>query len=236
MAVTCLSVVENGIALSAVNRPEVLATAATELVRVVDRAQQATFALLARLNPSLIGSFADVAFDGTGWARPASADAIFRIEGKGASTTPTITGEIKVVPWDDLSAATPAVYRTGQVYMGAGKSGDPTAGALRFYFAKIPSQLTTTASTIDALIPDRYAPIFEYEVATYLARKDGGRPNEANVTEQSLMAAERDRWLALLADWAAHETMNETRRFDEVKRFTTEQREPIARGFTPAAG
>lgn len=236
MSVTCLSVVENGMALSAMNRPELLATSATELVRVVDRAQQATFALLARLNPALIGSFADVAHDGTGWVRPTSADAVFRIEGRGASTTPAITGEVKVVPWDDLAAATPAVYRTGQVYLSAGKSGDPTAGSLRFYYAKIPAALTTTAATLDPLIPDRYAPIFEYEVATYLARKDGGRPNDANVTEQSQMAAERDRWLALLADWAAHETMNETRRFDEVKRFTTEQREPIARGFTPAAG
>lgn len=236
MSVTALTVIENGVALSSMNRPELLATNAAELVRVVDRAQVAVFALLSRLNPSLVGTFADVALTGTGWTRPSDADAVYRIEGRGAQTTPTLTGKIDVVPWDDLAAATPAVYRNGQVYYSAGKSGDPTGGQLRFYYSKRPAQITSTASVLDTLIPDTYAPIYEFEVGTYLARKDGGRPNDANVTEQSQMAAERDRWLALLADWAAHETMNEVRRFDEVKRFTKEQRQEVTASLTPAVG
>lgn len=234
--VTALSVIENGVALSAMNRPELLATNGNELVRVVDRAQVAVFAVLARLNPALIASQADVSNTGSGWARPADADAVFRIEGRGSGTTPNFTGAVSVVPWNDLAVATPAVYRLGQVYYSAGKAADPTAGVLRFYYAKRPASVSSTGATLDTLIPDTYAPIYEFEVATYLARKDGGRPNDAGVTEQSLMAAERDRWLALLADWAAHETMNEVRRFDEIPRFATEQRQPLTQGLTPAAG
>lgn len=231
---TVLSVIESGLAMSAMNRAELLATSGVELVRVVERAQDAVFAFMARLNPSLIGATADVSFDGMGWPRPTDADLVYRIEGRGALTTPNTTGEVKVVAWDDLGAATPAVYRNAQSYFSAGKTADPTAGILRFHYAGRPAALSATTDSLDTRLPNAYRAIFEYEVATYLARKDGGRPNDAGVMEQATMAAERDRWLSLLADWCAHETSNETRRFDEVKRIVTEERKPV--GLTPAVG
>jgi hypothetical protein len=237
MADTALTIIERGLALSAMNRPETLATNGSELLRVVNRALVAVFAFCARVNPGLLAAQVDVLHNGTSWTRPDVADMVFRIEGRGAATTPTIAvgTEVKVVPQDDLTVATPAVYRFGQQYYSAGKSGDPTAGTLRFFCAGRPAELTATSDTIDARFPSVYYPILEYEVGTYCAMKDGGRPQDTGASEQQMMAAERDRWLSLFNDWCEHETAHEVRRFDEVKRFNTEAREKVKQALTPAA-
>lgn len=237
MADTGLQVIERGLALSALNRPETLATNESELLAVLNKALVALFAFAARVNPGLFGQTVDVSYNGSGWTRPANADLIARIEGRASLTTPAIaTGtEVKVVPQDDLSVASPAVYRFGQQYYSAGKSGDPTAGSLRFFCATRPAVLASTSDTIDDRLPAAYYPVLEYEVATYLAAKDGGRPQDTGPSEQSLMASERDRWLSMFNDWCEHETANETRRFDEIKRFTTEAREKVQQALTPAA-
>ncbi len=238
MADTALQIIERGLALSALNRAETLATNESELLAVVNKALVAIFAFAARVNPGLFGQTVDVAYNGSGWTRPANADLIFRIEGRGTLTAPTsltVGTEIRVVPQDDLAVASPAVYRFGQQFYSAGKSGDPTGGSLRFFCTTRPVALATTADTIDDRLPSAYYPVLEYEVATYLAAKDGGRPQDAGPSEQALMANERDRWLSMFNDWCEHETANETRRFDEIKRFTTEAREKVQRALTPAA-
>lgn len=237
MASTALQIIENGMALSALNRPETLATDENELLRVVNRALVALFAFCARVNPGLLGTVVSVAHNGTSWTRPATADMVFRIEGLGASTTPTIAAgtEVKVVPQDDLSVATPGVYRFAQAYYSAGKTGDPTSGQLKFFCAGRPTALAATSDSIDSRLPDVYHPILEYEVGAYLARKDGGRPGDGQApSELSLFTSERDRWLGLFADWCEHETANEVRRFDEVKRIATEERKTLKQAFTPA--
>jgi hypothetical protein len=185
--------------------------------------QQALFQFAARVNPLMFVRQVDVVFTAGYWQRPSDAESLFLIEATGA-TTPALTGEVLVVPYDDRNAfvGTPAVYRLGQRLYPAGNAGDPTGGELRLFYSRRPAALTALASSTDNEFPDTFLPILEYEVAAFNARADGGREGELDV-----MLTERNRHITLFEQWLEHETQNETRRFAEVRRFATERRAPL---------
>lgn len=224
MPATAQQIIDAGFGMSRFSRPELAAVQAPALVKVVDRVQQILFQFAARVNPLAFSALVDVEHNGSGWVRPSNAEAVLRLEGRGAATTPEMTGEITVVPYDDRSAfvGQPSVFRLGTLFAGAGNAGDPTAGTLRFLIARRPNPIQTLADTTDPALPDTFLPIMEFEVAAFNARADGGRDGELE-----LMVAERNRHIATFEAWLEHETQNETRRFGEIRRFATERRAPL---------
>src|SRR5690606_34955103 len=101
------------------------------LVNVVNRAQQALFQFAARVNPLYFAGESVVSQVSGGWARPANAESVLRIEGMGSSqTVPTIFGEVLLAPFDDRASldGTPSVYRRGGRVYSSGNVGDPVAG------------------------------------------------------------------------------------------------------------
>lgn len=220
---TVRAVIDAGMALSKFNRLDMVDFEAAALTQVVDRAHRVMFQFAARVNPLYFSAQADVPFSSGGWARPANAESVWRIEGRGELTTPTIADEVRLVPIDDrvAFAGTPSVYRIGTMVYGSGNTGDPTAGLLRFFFARSPSVLTYGGS-LDAAWPDAYTSILEFEVAAFQARADGGRDGELGV-----MVAERDRLIDLFEQHLEHDFANTSRRFGEVRRIATERREPL---------
>lgn len=224
MAASVQSIVDAGFGLSRFSRPELIPAQAAALIQVCNRTQVTLFQFAARVNPLYFSDQVDVALTSGAWSRPTNAEAVFRLEGRGAATTPNITGEVLVVPYDDRAAfvGQPAVYRLGTRFFSAGNTGDPTAGELRIFYARRPAPLSTFASLTDAAFPDEFLPIFHYEVAAFNARADGGRDGELQE-----MVAERNRHIALFEQFLEHETLNETRRFGELRRFPVEQRAPL---------
>lgn len=224
MPATVQALADAGFALSRLSRPELIATQAAALTKVVDRAQVALFQFAARVNPLVFSAQVEVPVTTGFWQRPSNAESLFRVEGLGAGTTPALSGEVIVVPYDDRSAfaGTPAVYRMGARLFPAGNAGDPTGGSLRLFFSRRPAQMVGLSSSTDADFPDVFLPIFEYEIAAFNARADGGRDGELD-----LMLAERNRHITLFEQWLEHETQNESRRMAEVRRFATERRAPL---------
>lgn len=224
MPATVQQIIDAGFGMSRFSRPELAAVQSPALVKVVNRTHQTLFQFAARVNPLAFATVVDVMLIDGAWARPLNAEAVLRIDGDGTNTTPNITSEIVVVPYDDRAAfaGQPAVYRIGANFYSAGNAGDPTGGVIKFLLARRPGTLTDLASTTDPALPDAYLPILEFEVAAFNARADGGRDGEL---EQ--MIAERNRHISSFEAWLEHETQNESRRFGEVRRFNTERRAPL---------
>lgn len=195
-------VLTDAYAKSKKNQPGKIANEAVELLGVVNRAIRAFFIYGARINPYYFMGDATVSFGAGGWARPALAEALFRIEDSGT--------EVIVVPIENKDAETskPAVYRKGQLYITAGNTLDPTSGDLDFIYSRTPADAATLGTTIDAGFPISYNELPILEVAIYLAIKDD-RPEEAAV-----LVGERDSWLKLFLAHLEHTDMNTYRRWD----------------------
>lgn len=207
-------------ATSTKNQPTKIATEGAELVRVVQRAVQGAFAVAARVNPSYYGDEADVASVGQHWPRPSDAESVWRIENPAGE-------EVVVVPRTDLRAdvARPAVYRLGNGYYPAGNALDPAlADTLTFLYSARPAGLADISSTIDERYPDELAGFLEYEVALYLALKDG-RADDAAAAKLG-----RDHWLALYVAHLEHETVTEVRRFAHTPTFHLPSLMPLLAG------
>ena len=207
------------IARSTQNRANILA-APSEMLRVVSASLRGAFSIAAEVNPEFFAQSADVAYVVPGWARPADAENIFRIEVVGS-------GECAVVPFDDLGAETsmPAVYALGQIFRPAGNAGDPgAADSLRFFYSRVPAVPANVDAALDASWPTHFDPLLIEDVATYLAIKDG-RMDEATTLSQ-----ERNRWLVLYVKFLEHEHTNLRRRFGHRKQFNTRS---ISATFAP---
>jgi len=217
MATTPQDILTDAYSKSKANQPGRIATESTELLGVVNRAVRVFFSIAARINPLFYGDDADVAYGAPGWARPTNAEAIYRIEDDGGD-------EIVVVPFDDLKGEVlkPAVYRFGQVYIGAGNTNDPTSGTLTFYFSRTPVDCVALDSTIDSAFPENFMELPIHEVAIYLALKD---ERAAEVQE---LKASRDSWLRLYLAFLEHETLNERRRFGHLTPFNVPSIVPVA--------
>lgn len=200
------------------SQPGTIATESSELLGVVTRALRGLYAFSARFNPTWFGKELAQAHNGTtGWARPADAEMVYRIEGP----TPAVT-EVVVVPFDDKIAepGLPAVYRFGQVYRPASAAApNPQAGSLKFFYSRRAGVLAALGDTIDW--DDFYLELPVLETAIYLAIKDG------RAEELPGLTADRDRWAKLWAAFLEHETVNERRRFGHIARFNAPSIVPV---------
>ena len=206
------------------NKPGTIATESTELLQLVIRATRGLYAFAARINPTFFAESADVAFSAPGWARPQTAESVFRIEALGSTVPATAAGtEIVVVPFDDRTAesAMPGVYQIGQIYRSAGNAADPTGGSLRFFYSKRPTDPATLDATLDALWVEQFNELLSLEVAIYLATKDE-RAGELNA-----LIGDRDRWAQMFVAFLEHETANERRRWGHIRRFNTNTLVPV---------
>jgi hypothetical protein len=194
--------------LSAQNKPDQIATAATELLDVYTRAMQGLWAFAARVNPEFFGTSADVGFSAPGWARPAAAELVWRIENPAGK-------EVIVVPRSDLKAdlARPAVWTLGQVYRSAGNPLDPVGGNLTFFYSQVYVKPLSIDTAITALWPVQFNDLLVREIGLYLALKDG------RDTELGTIGAERDRWAQLFAAFLEHETTNRVYRYGSMRVF-----------------
>lgn len=206
-------------AKSTKNRPGAIGTEATELVAVVGRALQGLFALGARVNPAFFGASAAVAYAAPGWARPADAEAVLRIESSAGQ-------EVVVVPLEDRQAelGKPAVYQLGQVYRGAGNALDPTSGTLTFYYARRAQVPAALADPLDPLWPEAYLELLVLEVASALALKDG------RLDEVQALAAERNMWLARFVAFLEHESRVVSRSYGQVQHVPLAALVPLLQG------
>ena len=194
--------------LSNQNQPDTIATAATELLDVVTRASRGLWAFAARINPEFFGESADVAYNPPGWARPATAELVWRIENPAGK-------EVVVVPRSDLKAdlARPAVWTLGQIYRSAGNALDPVNGNLTFFYSLVFPKPASIDTALSALWPTQFDELLVRETAMYLALKDG-RPEELQP-----LGTERDRWAQLFAAFLEHETANRVYRYGAARTF-----------------
>lgn len=214
------------------NRPSTLATDATEMLQVVIRALRGLYAVGARVNPHFFAESADVAFSVSGWPRPQTAEAVFRLERVAGTTggTGAAGAEVVVVPFNDRAAelGKPAVYRFAQKFWSAGNPADPTAGALKFFYSKRPTDPANVDATLDALWTEQFNHLLIVETAIYLSFKDG-RPAEV-----AKLMDERNDWLKLFVAFLEHETVNERARFGAVKPINIQTLLPMLAGAKAA--
>ena len=205
-------------AKSTKNKPGSIASESGELLQVVTRAMRGLFAFAARINPTFFAESAAVAFLSPGWARPQTAEVVFRIED-------ATFVEVAVVPFDQRKAepGMPAVYSYGQVYRPASAAApNPQAGSLTFFYAKRPTDPATLQSVLDPLWTEQFNELLVLEVAIYLALKDGRNEEVPPLKEQ------RDRWAHLYLAFLEHETVNERRSYGHISRFNTKSLVPLS--------
>jgi hypothetical protein len=216
VATTGQDILNAAYALSAKNRPGTIATEATELVKFINRAMRGLFAIAARVNPTYFAEGTPVVPADSQWARPLAAECLFRIEKVSDAS------EVVVVPFDDRKAepSMPAVYEMGGFFRPAGNPNDPT-GNLIFWHTRLPDDLANLASALDADWPEQHNDVLVYEVAIYLALKDG------RMDEVAALRAEREQPLQLYIAHLEHATINTRSRFSQVRRFTTNSLVPL---------
>lgn len=197
-------------------QPGKIVAESTEGLGLVNRVIRTMFQIGTRVNPTFFGATSTVAFASPGWARPAAAEAIYRLEVSGA--------EVVVVPFGQrtIESGKPAVYRLGQIFRSAGNAGDPASGNIDFFYSKRPTDAATLATAIDSLWPEAYSELATLEVAAYMAAKD------KLGDELAYFTSERDRWLRMFIMFLEHETMNERRSYGHVQMFNTGSLVPIA--------
>lgn len=215
MSTTAQQIIDAGFAFSFQNRPNTIATHATELVGVVDRKLSQLFADVASQNPTFFGTALPVAFASGGWLIPSDAELVWRItNGSGA--------EVITVPFDDLAAEPlqPALYQIGQTLYTAGNALDPVSGNLTFFYSRQSVTLTALSDTLDPLWPEKFNTALILDLAAYLAEKDG-RANEGGTWR-----SEADKWGAMLLRRAEQQMAIEVRRAGFPRKSLTKRTVP----------
>lgn len=203
------------------NQPGEIATEATELLGLITRALRGLFAFGARVSPQFFGIQADVTGASSKWALPTDVESLYRIE--------YVTGGAKVelVPFDDRTAAEPdpSVYHFGQSIYAAGNANDPDPAAddLRFFYAKSAETPASATVELDSLWDEDYDELLAYELAIYLALKDGRNEEVIDLRK------DRDRWALLFAAHLEHYMAGEVDRWPGSRALSTERIVPIQR-------
>lgn len=195
--------------LSAQNRPGDIANKVSELLDVVTRAARGCWAFGARINPDFFGTSVAVPYAAPGWARPANAELVWRLED-------VAEREVIVVPRGDRTAdlARPAVWYLGQVYRSAGNPLDPVAGqALTIFYSQVFPKPGTIDANLSPLWPVQFDELLVREIGLYLAVKD------KRADEVPALQVERDRWAQLFAAFLEHETTPRVYRYGAVRTF-----------------
>lgn len=214
MSFTVQDVIDAGFSKSAASRPETLNTP-SKLIASVGYCLREVFQVASRENPYIIGTSADVDFDGSGWPRPADA---LRVIGVRATATTlanpalAVGAKVMVLPFDDKSfaIAKAALTELGQSFVPRGGQADPSGGALTMVYARVPTMPTALEDTIDAMFPDAQMDLLNYDMAVYLAEQDKRAEDQATFT------AMKSALLGLYIGWAQAQTYEIVQRFPIV--------------------
>lgn len=215
MATTVQQILDQGFALSFLNRPDTMATTATELVMVVDRALKEQYQVTARENPDYFSTATAIAFDGLGWRIPNAAESVVYL------TTPTGTEVVVVDARRRDIESRPAVYQRGRYLISAGNAHDPVSGELICWYAPISATLAAVTDTLPGEWPEQYNGVLIYTVGEYLARKDG------RTAEAETLAGERSKQQALFLGHLQHQMTTMVRLTGLPKRVVAHQTEPV---------
>ena len=235
MAVTTTprNIIDAAYAKSMKNKPGTIATESTELLQLVIRSLRGLYSVAARVNPTFFAEDNDITLATGAWARPETAESIYRIERVSGTTggTGNAGDEVAVVPFDDKKAeeGMNAVYEFGQEFKTAGNALDPTGGDLKFYYAKRPTDPASLTATLDALWQESYNELLILETAIYLAMKDTRGDEIGN------LKGERDVWAGLFIAFLEHCTANERRRFGHLHTIVTKRLIPLNALFAGGA-
>lgn len=196
------------------NQPGLMATEATELLKVVQRSLRKRFAQAVRVNRFYFGVTTTVAAAAGKWLRPADAASIYRIE---HGTVPVV-----VVDFEDPNAekGEPSVYEFGQAFHPVAASGLAGTEALTFSYSRRASVPQNINAAVDPAFPADFHDLLILDVAIYLAQKDGRMP------EVQALMAERAEWEQLYAHALEHATPSLRKRNGKAQQFNTHRMEP----------
>lgn len=229
MPKTALQIMQSAYATSRHNDAGRVADESGELLTILNRLLREYFAKGARVNRKWFGTISEVAFASGGWARPTTAEMIVRLEaGTGMQTAGAVAiaagTEIADVPFDQrhIEPGKPAVYSFGQVWKPRSLlAPDPVVGSLSVFASAAPTELATTATQLPALWPESANGILIFELAIYLATKDGERESEVVA-----FTAERDKAEKQYLEFLEHESTTEVRSYGHDNRFNSPSVKP----------
>lgn len=216
---TPLALIQAAYLKSAKNMPNTIATDATELLGLVTRILRRYYAVAARIQWETFGLKDVVEEDSGGWPFPENVESLARVELEDGTL-------VRIVPIDDraLGVPEPSVYELGGKLYPAGNAADPDPAAddLVFWYAKRPDDPATINDVVDALWAEQFNELLHFDIAAYLAVKDG-RDDEL----QSL-AAQRENWYALYTAWLEHRVQGGLKRFGNLAGVLAALELPVA--------
>lgn len=161
-----------------------------ELVALIGDLLEGYFGEGALVNRRFFAGRITVDYDSSlgGWPRPSGATTVVHLvagEGMQTATGQAIALETEIVDLAFEQRTTelgrPAVYQWGQVWYPAGRGTDPAAGKLVVFAGMRPTLPAATEDTIDPLWPEAHNPLLKWNLAIYLAQKDGERQDEVDL-------------------------------------------------------
>lgn len=183
-------ILDDAYGLSLKTQPDDVATPHPELTGSIFRSLQALYTIAASVNPTFFGAEQNASAPGAGngWTKPTDAESIFYVEDPAGDEVITVRiGEWAVEP------ERPKVYSLGGELRTVGEAPDPdpSADALRIFYAKEPTPApTATTDPIPAEFPESHSQILVYQVGMYIATKDiGSQAEELQVIRQERNAA-----------------------------------------------
>lgn len=211
---TVQDIIDRGFAKSAAARPETI-TVSEELFSVIYNDLLSVFQTLARENPFVLGTRAQVNFDGSGWPRPSNCLRVIKVlADSGTVVTPplAIGDEINVVPFDDqrFCEGLASLTELGQAFVSTGQAMDPASGSVTVLYARTPTRPAALGDAIDSLFPSMFDPILEYGIAAYQATKD------ARAEDIASFDAIRAGLIEQLIEWSKGQTYSVQQRFPLV--------------------
>lgn len=221
MATTYQEIITNAHGYSSKNRPDQIATQATELLALASRAVRGLFAVAARAHPEYWGQTANTAHDGVGWPRPANAQTVIAI------VRTNDGAPVKIVPFDDKLAelSHPSVYFYGRKYRITGSVLGPFNGdLLTIAYSRMPNKPVLLTDIIDADWEESFDPFLTLEVAIYLALKDG------RLDEVEMLKPAQQKEAQLFLDFMANANVGMTFRFGQPRRVSVPSIMPLLAG------
>ena len=176
---TADELINTGVGVSYVNRPDTLALAGTELLGVLNREMEDMVHGGIRMNPWYFASAQTISYTpaSSGWVLPAH-ELLLRVERSGEPVTVLSLGD-RLRTDDDLPKA---YYVRGVLQrdtLGATAT-IATTDSLSVLYVPVVQRLTATSQSPDSyLIPERHQNYLSYRIAVYLAAKDGRDDDQA---------------------------------------------------------
>lgn len=222
---TAKQIIQEAYATSKHNEPGRIADESGELLTLLNARLRRYFAIGGRKNRRFFGKIFDVAFvPGTplgGWPRPAGLETALKLAAGDTMGNAQIAAgdEVADIPFDQFTAepGKPAVFNFGQVwYSRAKQPKDPVNGTLRVFGTAAATPCAELDSKIDPLFPDTYTTMLKWDLAAYLALKDGERDNEYKA-----FIAEQVREEAEFLEYVQYETATEVRSWGHGGEFNS---------------